>query len=176
MKRLTQDNRLQLRRQLMAVMLPSKADELSVLADAAFHAALRSFYTAAGLRRIAKLPPEWLSRVTRVHVKATGNPYWAAAYGKAEVLLPKAVPDEHTLSAEAQAAVDTWQAAVEADKLARATLEYRLDRLLASASTLEALLQRLPEARDILNLPPDEAPDAIAEDVRAQLAAKGGAA
>lgn len=175
MKRLTQQDRAHLAGQLLNALLPNRADEIRGLRDAAFAAVVANYFTPAGLCRIASLPPEWLNKVTHVHVRATGNPEWRILRGEPR-LLPRQPDDMTPLCDAAQAAVDRWHAAVTADEQARKKLRYRLDKMLADCRTLEQLLERLPEARDILSLPPPESADAIAEDVRAQIAATQGGA
>lgn len=168
MTTLKQSDREHLCRQLMAAMLPSRADEIRTLEHAAFRAVLISYYTANGLRRIAGLPPHWLCKIETVLVKPSGQPHYKQLSGPG-TLLPGEIDKNYSHDAKAQAAIDTWTDAKTADNRERTTLAIRLHQLLAGCRTLPALLDRLPEARDLLHLPPVETDDAIAESVRATL-------
>jgi hypothetical protein len=172
MTRLTQSDRRQLGRQLLAALLPDRSTELRNLEQAAFREVLRSFYTDKGLRRIPSLPAEWLQEVRYVDAKASGQPYSQRIYGE-PTMLPRDVPATHALSAEAQAKVDRWFAVKTEIATAASQMTRRLDRLLASSATLEQLAHRLPEAREILQLGPEETVDELVHDIRSQLAAKG---
>ncbi|MFN0183022.1 MAG: hypothetical protein ACKVQR_04300 [Aquabacterium sp.] len=169
---LNKSNREQLRSQLLTAMLPSRADELKALEHAAFKAVLISYYGAKGLRRIAGLPPHWLNRVDSVLVKRSGQPYWERCHGE-PIALPGKLPEASALDERAQAAIDTWLDAVCAYRKDIQTLGARLDQLLNGCRTMAALLERLPEARDLLKLPPAETDDDIAENVRAILRRRG---
>lgn len=172
MSTLNKYDRQRLRDQLMAAMLPPRTDELKALEHVAFKAVLVSFYGANGLRRIAGLPQHWLRKVDSVLVKPSGQPYWERCHGEL-ILLPGKLSEVDTPDEKAQAAIDAWADAVKADKRERQALMTRLDQLLAGCRTLDALLNRLPEARDLLKLPAAETDDAIAESIRATLRERG---
>jgi hypothetical protein len=74
MSRLTNSQRADLRRQLLAALIPDRAAELRKLADAAFTALVTDFYGPAGLKRIAGLPDEWLTNVQCVDVGTISRP------------------------------------------------------------------------------------------------------
>lgn len=168
MSTLNKQSRAALRDQLMAAMLPDSAKELAALERAAFKAVVVSHYGTAGLRRIATLPDLWLHKRNSVLVKASGQPYWERCHGE-PVMLPGEFSQVHEVDDRAQAAIDRWLDARRANQNCRNALILRLDQLLAGCRTLAALLDRLPEARELLKLPAAETDDAIAESVRATL-------
>lgn len=178
MKRLTQSDRDRLRKQLLDALLPDRQAELAQLEQAAFMAVVRNRFSPADLRRIAKLPQDWLVKVDHVYAKPTICDGFRVIYAQAGAMLLPRQPDSSKLALNdaAQAAVDAWWQARSASEEERRGMVYRLDRLLEASSTLESLLTKLPEARAILKLPAAEAVEAIAEDVRSRLAARAGAA
>ena len=174
MSTLNKQSRAALRDQLMAAMLPDSTKELAALERAAFKAVVVSHYGPAGLRRIATLPPHWLHKRNSVLVKPSGQPYWERCHGE-PIMLPGEFSEVHKVDERAQAAIDTWFEARRTAQNSRNAMILRLDQLLARCRTLAALLDRLPEARDLLKLPPAETDDDIAESVRATLRGRGAA-
>ena len=175
MSKLNQHTRAKLRDQLLTAMLPDSTEQITNLEHAAFRAVLTSYYTANGLRRIAGFPPHWLCKVDSLRVKASGQPYWERIHGPA-TLLPGKIDENHPHDAKAQAAIDLWYDTKRGVAREREALSMRLQQLINGCSTLAVLLDRLPEARDLLQLPPAETDDAIAESVRATLRVRGLAA
>ncbi len=172
MSRLTQSERETLKKRLVAALAPDNSEAHRKMEDAAFRAAIADFYTPAGLKRIATLPPHWLTEVQAVNVTPTGRRHYSRPRGLTPAHLPKCVPATHNLGDAAQKIVDAWADATSAAARQREALAYRVGRVVDSATTLEALLAKLPAARGILNIPDAAEPAGIAESLNTQLAAR----
>jgi hypothetical protein len=176
MSRLTNGQRADLRRQLLAALIPDRAAELRKLEHAAFDALIRDFYGTAGLKRIATLPDEWLTTVQGVRTVRLARSEGPALGGYVcgpERRLPRELPNPYEPKSDTagQAALAYFEAKY-ADEQERGRIGYQVDTVLNGSTTLESVLEKLPAARGILNLP-DAAPAAeVAATLNAQLAAR----
>lgn len=171
MSRLTTDARARLRQQLMATLAPPDRDTRVKLECAAFDAVIADYFTPAGLKRLRAMPAEWFNEVSYAHVTPSGERLCRAIRGAGQPL-PCTPPRTHTPGAAAQAAIDRWHAHVEAAAARERTIGHRVDAVLDSCSTLAAVLAKLPDARDILKLPPAADAAASAAELNAALAAR----
>lgn len=173
MSRLTAGQRDTLRKRLLDALLPDDP-AIEKLRLAAFDAVIRDFYGAEGLRRIAKLPDAWLTDVDQVHVGPIAQPEGPALRGYIHGQtrrLPRQLEHNYQPNGDTagQACLAYFEASAARTKLRQST-EYEVDTVLAASTTLEALLIRLPAAREILSLPQACAPDAVAKSINARLA------
>ena len=174
MPRLTEHYRDELRRRLLNALVPDTLAQRVKLEQTAFTAVILDFYGAAGLKKIAALPDDWLTDVKELAVYDPRS----ERRGRVKVLrgtpvrLPKAPPQDRTLGPGANAAVVFFLDAHDANEKLKTETTYQIDRVLESSSTLEAVLNKLPAARAILLLPPNPGDEQIAADLNARLAAK----
>lgn len=171
MPRLTQQDRARLRKQLMDELAPPDRDARIKLEFAAFDALIVDYYTPAGLKRLRAMPAEWFDEVSMAHVTPTGQRMSRTIRGVGQ-RLPRQPPSDYKPGAAAQAAIDRWHAHVEAQAQRERTIGHRVDTVLEASATLDAVLAKLPEARDILKLPPAADVAASAAEINAALKAR----
>lgn len=171
MPRLTQSDRDRLRRQLLDALVPTDRDAARALEQAAARAVLTDYYTPAGLKRLAAMPAEWFDEVKYVYLTPTGQKTARTAIC-APLRLPRTPPTDYRPGEAAQRAVDLWCAHVDAHTQRSREVGHRIDTVLEASATLDSLLARLPEARDILQLPPAADVAASAAEINAALAAR----
>jgi hypothetical protein len=170
MSRLTLSERERIEKALVAALAPEDP-AIATLQRAASDAVFRDYYGEKALRSFAAMPPEWFDRhVSMVHVQPSGAKHYRALPGPHRYA-PRTPPCE-TLGEAAQKAVDAWAAAYDAHDKARRTVAFRVGSIVGRVATMAGLLKLLPEARDILALPPEQDPDEAAAAINAALAAR----
>lgn len=170
MSRLTLPERERIEKTLVAALVP-KDPSIATLERAASDAVFRDYYGEKALRSFAAMPPEWFDRgVSTVQVRPTGAKHFRYLNGPHRYV-PRTPPCE-TLGEAAQKAVDAWAAADDAHVKARQSVAFRVGNIVDRATTMAGLLKLLPEAREILALPPEQDPDETAAAINAALAAR----
>lgn len=175
MSRLTNADRERLRHQLLQALLPDARDKLVKLNQAAFSAVLADFFTPAGLKRIATLPDAWLQDIGSAYVVIPPDDGAQldrdGHIGGAKRRLPCAVPNRYRPRLPTTiAAVRTFFTARAEAERARKSATYEIDTVLNASATLEAVLQKIPAARGILNLPAASSVADTAATINARLA------
>lgn len=171
MSRLTQPQRERLRHQLMQALVPRDRETICRLEHTAFRAAITDYFTPAGLRRLAALPPEWFNEVSIFYVRPEGAKNLKSIYGPA-MRLPRTPPEKYEYSPATQAAINAWYTHIQEIEAQERRIGYRIDTVLAASTTLEAVLAKIPEARGILELPPAADVAASADEINTALAAR----
>jgi hypothetical protein len=170
MSRLTLSERERIEKTLIAALAPEDP-AIATLQRAASDAVFRGYYGEKMLRSFAAMPPEWFDRDTAtVYVKPTGAAHWRALPGPMRSV-PRA-PSGKNIGEAAQKAIDAWATAADAHEKNRRSVAYRVGSIVGRAATIQGLLKLLPEARDILALPPEQDPDETAASLNAALAAR----
>jgi hypothetical protein len=170
MSRLTLSERERIEKALVAALAPEDP-AIATLQRAASDAVFRDYYGEKALRSFAAMPPEWFDRDNgSVYVKPTGAAHWRALPGERRQV-PRA-PASKNIGEAAQKAIDAWAAAYDAHETNRKSVAYRVGNIVGRVATMSGLLKLLPEARDILALPPEQDPDEAAAAINAALAAR----
>jgi hypothetical protein len=170
MPRLTLSERDRIEKTLVAALAPEDP-AIAKLQRAASDAVFREYYGEKALRAFAAMPAEWFdSHPTTAYVKPTGAVHWRAL-PLSRRAVPRTPPGE-PIGEVAQTAIDAWASAYDAHQNARTAVAYRVGSIVGRAGTMQSLLKLLPEARDILALPPEQDPDETAASLNAALAAR----